>query len=212
MPVYLKSQNIIKEWVDYNNHLNMAYYVLIFDQALEVILEKFNMGAKSAKTEKRSTMVVETNTKYINEVQEGIEIDIFLTFFDHDKKRLHLKMEMVEKKTKKISASIEWLSLYVNLETRKVTEFESEKIIIMDSFIKENKNNFNNENLKLEIIEKKTKKVSASIEWLSLYVNLETRKVTEFENKKVAIMNNFIEQNKNNFNYEDIKFSSKLKK
>ena len=149
MPVYLKSQNIIKEWVDYNNHLNMAYYVLIFDQALEVILEKFKMGAKSAKTEKRSTMVVETNTKYINEVQEGIEIDIFLTFFDHDKKRLHLKMEMVEKKTKKISASIEWLSLYVNLETRKVTEFESEKIIIMDSFIKENKNNFNNENLKL---------------------------------------------------------------
>ena len=149
MPVYLKSQNIIKEWVDYNNHLNMAYYVLIFDQALEVILEKFNMGAKSAKTEKRSTMVVETNTKYINEVQEGIEIDIFLTFFDHDKKRLHLKLEMIEKKTKKISASIEWLSLYVNLETRKVTEFESEKIIIMDSFIKENKNNFNNENLKL---------------------------------------------------------------
>ena len=148
MPVYLKSQNIIKEWVDYNNHLNMAYYVLIFDQALEVILEKFKMGAKSAKTEKRSTMVVETNTKYINEVQEGIVIDIFLTFFDHDKKRLHLKMEMVEKKTKKISASIEWLSLYVNLETRKVTEFESEKIIIMDSFIKENKNNFNNENLK----------------------------------------------------------------
>ena len=149
MPVYLKSQNIIKEWVDYNNHLNMAYYVLIFDQALEVILEKFKMGAKSAKTEKRSTMVVETNTKYINEVQEGTVIDIFLTFFDHDKKRLHLKMEMVEKKTKKISASIEWLSLYVNLETRKVTEFESEKKIMMDSFIKENKNNFNNENLKL---------------------------------------------------------------
>ena len=149
MPVYLKSQNIIKKWVDYNNHLNMAYYVLIFDQALEVILEKFKMGAKSAKTEKRSTMVVETNTKYINEVQEGIVIDIFLTFFDYDKKRLHLKMEMVEKKTKKISASIEWLSLYVNLETRKVTEFESEKKIMMDSFIKENKNNFNNENLKL---------------------------------------------------------------
>jgi acyl-CoA thioester hydrolase len=58
-------------------------------------------------------------------------------------------MEMVENKTKKISASIEWLSLYVNLETRKVTEFESEKKIMMDSFIKENKNNFNNENLKL---------------------------------------------------------------
>ena len=147
--VYLKSEKIIKEWVDYNNHLNMAYYVLIFDQAGEVLLEKFKMGAESAKTEKRSTMVVETNTKYISEVKEGNEVDTVLTFFDHDKKRLHLKLEIIEKETKKISASIEWLSLYVNLETRKVTEFESEKKIMMDSFIKENKNNFNNENLKL---------------------------------------------------------------
>ena len=148
MSIYLKSQKIIKEWVDYNNHLNMAYYVLIFDQACEVMLKKFKMGAVSAKNERRSTMVVETNTKYINEVKEGIEVDIMLTFFDHDKKRLHLSLDMIEKQTKKISASIEWLSLYVNLETRKVTEFENEKIIIMNDFIKQNKNNFGNEDLK----------------------------------------------------------------
>ena len=147
MSVYLKSQKIIKEWVDYNNHLNMAYYVLIFDQALEVMLEKFKMGANSAKKNQRSTMVVETNTKYISEVKENDEVDIMLTFFDHDKKRLHLKLEIIEKKSKKISASIEWLSLYVNLETRKVTEFEEEKIGIMDDFINENKNNFSNEDL-----------------------------------------------------------------
>ena len=148
MSVYLKSQKIIKEWVDYNNHLNMAYYILIFDHTLEVMLEKFKMGADSAKNEKKSTMVVETNTKYINELKENDEVDIMLTFFDHDKKRLHLKLEMIEKKTKKISASIEWLSLYVNLETRKVSEFESEKIKIMDDFIGQNKDSFNNEDLK----------------------------------------------------------------
>tara|TARA_B110000027_G_scaffold69823_1_gene74650 strand:+ start:105 stop:572 length:468 start_codon:yes stop_codon:yes gene_type:complete len=148
VPVYLKSQKIIKEWVDYNNHLNMAYYVLIFDQACEVILEKFKMGADSAKNDQRSTMVVETNTKYISEVKEDDEVDIMLTFLDHDKKRLHLKLEIIEKKTKKISASIEWLSLYVNLETRKVTEFEKIKIKIMDDFMFKNKENFNSENLK----------------------------------------------------------------
>jgi len=146
--IYLKSQKIIKEWVDYNNHLNMAYYILIFDQALEVLLEKFKMGADSAENEKRSTMVVETNTKYINEVKESDEIDIILTFFDHDKKRLHLRLEMIEKKTKKISASIEWLSLYVNLETRKVSEFENKKIKLMDDFIDQNKSSFDNEDLK----------------------------------------------------------------
>ena len=148
MSVYLKTQKIIKEWVDYNNHLNMAYYILIFDQALEVMLEKFKMGADSAKNNYRSTMVVETNTKYIREVKEGDEVDIVLTFFDHDKKRLHLKLKIIEKETKKISATIEWLSLYVNLQTRKVTEFENEKIEIMDDFINQNKNNFDNDNLK----------------------------------------------------------------
>ena len=126
----------------------MAYYILIFDQALEVVLEKFKMGADSAKNEKRSTMVVETNTKYINEIKESDEVDIMLTFFDHDKKRLYLKLEMIEKKTKKITASIEWLSLYVNLETRKVSEFENHKIKIMGDFIALNKGNFNNEDLK----------------------------------------------------------------
>ena len=148
MPVYLKSQKVIKEWVDYNNHLNMAYYVLIFDQACEVILERFKMGADSAKNEKRSTMVVETNTRYISEIKQGDEVDVMLTFFDHDKKRLHLKLEIIEKKTKKISASIEWLSLYVNLETRKVTAFEDEKIKLMDNFMSQNKNNFNDKDLK----------------------------------------------------------------
>jgi acyl-CoA thioester hydrolase len=146
--VYLKTQKIVKEWVDYNNHLNMAYYILIFDEALEVMLEKFKMGANSAKNNQRSTMVVETNTKYISEVKEGDEVDIVLTFFDHDKKRLHLKLEIIEKETKKISASIEWLSLYVNLETRKVTEFENEKIKLMDNFISQNKSSFNNEDLR----------------------------------------------------------------
>ena len=148
MSVYLKSQKIIKEWVDYNNHLNMAYYVLIFDQACEVILERFKMGADSAKNEMRSTMVVETNTRYISEIKQGDEVDVMLTFFDHDKKRLHLKLEIIEKETKKISASIEWLSLYVNLETRKVTAFEGEKINLMDNFMSQNKNNFNDEDLK----------------------------------------------------------------
>ena len=148
MSIYLKSQKIIKEWVDFNNHLNMAYYVLIFDQACEVLLEKFKMGAVSAENERRSTMVVETNTRYIGEVKEGDEVDIMLTFFDHDKKRLHLSLDMIEKQTNKISASIEWLSLYVNLETRKVTEFENEKIIIMNDFIKQNESNLGNEYLK----------------------------------------------------------------
>ena len=143
----LKSFSVKQEGVDYNDHMNMAYYVLIFDQALEVVLEKLKMGESSAKDINRSTMVVETNTKYLSEVKQGAEIDIHMTYFDHDKKRLHIKMEMIEKSKKKISATIEWISLYIDLSQRKVTEFEEEKLKLMDKFIKDNKIKFSSNDL-----------------------------------------------------------------
>ena len=145
----LKTFEVKKEWVDYNNHMNMAYYVLVFDQAWEVALEKFKMGGTAAKDLNRSTMVVETNTKYLNEVKEGEMLNGNLTYFDHDKKRLHLKMEMISQKTNKLSASMEWISLYIDLSKRKVTEFEEEKVKLMKDFIQENKSKYSNEGLQI---------------------------------------------------------------
>ena len=148
MSFHITNKIIKKEWTDYNKHMNVAYYVLVFDEAWEVMLQKFKMGENSAKTTEMSTMVVETYITYNKEVKAGEEVDIFLTYFDHDKKRLHYKLEMIEKSSKKLSATIELLSLYVNLKERKVSEFENEKINLMKKFINENENNFNKENLK----------------------------------------------------------------
>jgi acyl-CoA thioester hydrolase len=147
MSVHIANQIIKKEWTDYNNHMNMAYYVLVFDQVWENMLAKFKMGENSAKTKNMSTMVVETYTTYNNEVKEGDEVEINLTFFDHDKKRLHFKMEMIEKSSQKLSATLEMLSLYIDLNKRKVSEFEEEKLKIMDNFINLNKTNFNKDSL-----------------------------------------------------------------
>jgi len=148
MSVHVSNQIIKSEWTDYNNHLNMAYYVLIFDVAWEVMLKKFNMGEHSAKTSGMSTMVVETNTTYDSEIKEGDEVEIILTFFDHDKKRLHFRMEMIEKKTKKLSSTIEMLSLHVDLKNRKVAEFDTDRTKLMDDFINENNSKFKSDNLK----------------------------------------------------------------
>jgi acyl-CoA thioester hydrolase len=127
--------------------MNMAYYVLVFDQLWEIVLAKFKMGEQSAKTSQMSTMVVETHTTYNNEVKQGDEVEVNLTFFDHDKKRIHFKMEMIEKSSKKLSATLEMLSLYIDLSKRKVSEFEMEKVKLMDEFINLNKSNFNSDNL-----------------------------------------------------------------
>ena len=147
MSVLLTTKKIIKGWTDYNNHMNLSYYILVFDLGAEVILSKFKMGEQSAKTTKKSTMVVETHTTYNNEVKEGDEVNVFLSHFDHDNKRLHYKLEMYDKSKNTLSATTEVLSLYIDLNLRKVAEFEKEKLIIMNEFINKHKEKFKSENL-----------------------------------------------------------------
>ena len=147
MSVLLTTQKIIKEWTDYNGHMNLSYYILIFDMGAEVILSKFKMGEHSAKTTKKSTMVVETHTTYNQEVKEEDEVDVVLSHFDHDNKRLHYKLEMYDKAKDTLSATTEVLSLYIDLNIRKVAEIEKEKLIIMDEFINKHKEKFKSENL-----------------------------------------------------------------
>jgi len=148
MAIHLNSKKIIKDWTDYNGHMNVAYYVLIFDiYGAEKLMTEFKMGEDSAKTTSKSTMVVESHITYNQEVKEGDEVDVNLIYLDHDKKRLLYKLEMIHKSKKYLVSTIESLSLYVDLKERKVAEFENEKIKIMDEFINKNKSKFSLNNL-----------------------------------------------------------------
>ena len=149
MSILLSSKSIIKDWIDYNDHMNVSYYLLIFDKyGADVLNDTFKMGENSAKTTGKSTMIVESNITYNQELKLGDEVDVNLIYFDHDKKRLQYKMEMINKKEKFLASTIEVLALYVDLNTRKVSEFEKEKVEIMDNYIQKNKFQFINQNLK----------------------------------------------------------------
>tara|TARA_B110001452_G_scaffold210941_1_gene181407 strand:- start:454 stop:924 length:471 start_codon:yes stop_codon:yes gene_type:complete len=149
MSVNLSSKKILSDWIDYNGHMNVAYYLLIFDKfGADNLNNIFNMGEYSAKTSGMSTMMVETNITYNQELKLDDEVDINLLYFDHDKKRLQYKFEMIHKNKKYLASTFEALALYVDLNNRKVKEFELEKIKIMDDFIIQNKSDFNAEDLK----------------------------------------------------------------
>jgi len=100
------------------------------------------MGGNSAKIERRSTFAVESHTKYIKEVKQGDEVDINLLFLDRDKKRMIYQLEIFSKTGNYRAATTEVCSLYVNLDTRRVTEIEEKKLELMDKFIEEYKSNF----------------------------------------------------------------------
>ena len=142
MTIYLRTEKIISDWTDYNGHMNLAFYIHLFDQGWDVLLDKFEMGGRSAKMEKRSTFAVESHTKYIQEVNEGDEVDINLLFLDRDVKRMVYQLEIFNKNGNYRAATTEVCSLYVNLDTRRVTEIEPHKQKLMDLFINENKEKY----------------------------------------------------------------------
>ena len=143
----LKTEKVMKEWTDYNGHLNVAYYIRIFDIAADVMLDNFRMGGESAKKDKKSTFVVEMHTHYNQEVKLGEEVETHLTYIDHDKKRIYYKLSMFHKEKKYLAATNEVLSLYVDLSQRRVAEFDPDRVKIMDDFIKNNSSKFNSEKL-----------------------------------------------------------------
>ena len=147
MSMILKTEKIIKEWTDYNGHLNVAYYVYIFDIAADIMLNNFKMGGESAKQDKKSTFVVEMHTNYNQEVKLGEEVETQLAYIDHDKKRIQYKLSMFHKEKKYLTATNEVLSLYVDLNQRKVAEFDPDRVKIMDDFIKNNSSKFNSDKL-----------------------------------------------------------------
>ena len=143
----LKTEKVIKEWTDYNGHLNVAFYVHVFDLAADIMLDKFKMGGQSAKQDKKTTFVAEMYTAYKKEVRLGEEVETHLTYTDHDKKRIHYRLSMFNKEKKYLAATNEVLSLYVDLNQRKVIEFDSDRIKLMEETIKLNSSKFNTDKL-----------------------------------------------------------------
>ena len=137
MSVYLSTQKVIKDWIDYNDHMNVSYYLLMFDKyGADSLNNIFKMGEHSAKTTKKSTMIVESHITYNQELQLDDEVDINCVYFDHDKKRLQYKMEMIHKEKKYLASTIEVLALYVDLNERKVSVSQSKNLsnLVLDIY------------------------------------------------------------------------------
>ena len=101
----------------------------------------------TAKKNKKTTFVAEKYTTYNQEVRLGEEVETQVTYLDHDKKRIHYRLSMFHKEKKYLAATNEVISLYVDLNKRKVVEFDSDRLKVMDDFIKSNSSKFNSDKL-----------------------------------------------------------------
>jgi len=122
-PPRLWQETVSTDWVDYNGHMNVAYYVLIFDHATDAFLAEIGMNETLRIKTGSSVFVAEAHVTYDNEVMAGEDVYVTSQLLDHDEKRLHLIHSMHTCKDDSLCATNELMILQVNLNDRKVGPF-----------------------------------------------------------------------------------------
>ncbi len=116
--------DIKEEWLDYNNHMNVAYYVLVFDMAGEALAASLGLGEQVTAASGFTWVVLESHITYDNEVSLGQEVEVRVQLVDCDHKRMHLYFEMyVTGEDGYLAATTEQMALCMNLNTRRSDEF-----------------------------------------------------------------------------------------
>ena len=118
-PLVSPTQTVIEDWIDYNGHLNMAFYNVIFDRAVDHFYDLLGVGAKYAESGAGSCFTMEVHVHYLNEVSLDDELELHLQLLDYDSKRLHYFQQMYHKEQGYLAATSEQLALHVDLNTRR---------------------------------------------------------------------------------------------
>lgn len=118
-PFVCRERRVESAWIDYNGHMNMAYYNVVFDQALDEVFDDLGIGAAYVKSGGGSCFTVEVHVTYVQEVKLGDSLRVTYQLLDWDAKRLHMFASMYNALEGYLAATSEHLSLHVDMNTRK---------------------------------------------------------------------------------------------
>ncbi|MGI6856669.1 thioesterase family protein [Mesorhizobium sp. 1B3] len=111
-----------KEWIDYNGHMNMAYYNVLFDRCTDGAFDLLGLGAEYARTRKLTIYTAEVHVCYVRELHLADRVTATFQLLDHDDKRLRAYKEL-RHADGWLAATCETLSLHVDMEGPKVVPF-----------------------------------------------------------------------------------------
>jgi acyl-CoA thioester hydrolase len=112
-PVFYETR-VEREWVDYNGHMNVAYYVLVFDRGTDGLLDRLGLGAAYHAATRRTIYVAEAHVSYLSEAKEGEELVVESLLVAADAKRLRLFHRMRRSRGGLVIAENELLCLHVD--------------------------------------------------------------------------------------------------
>jgi acyl-CoA thioester hydrolase len=109
-------------WIDYNGHLNMAYYNVLFDRAVDEVYELLDLGLAYVEQQKCSTFTAEVHVRYLRELLVDAPVRVTFQLLDFDAKRLHY-FEQLYHADGWLSATSENMALNVDMVAKKTTAF-----------------------------------------------------------------------------------------
>ncbi|MBL4807161.1 MAG: thioesterase family protein [Rhodobacteraceae bacterium] len=122
-PLLTSTRTVPHGWIDYNGHMNVAHYMAAFDQATDEVFERhLGIGEDHTKRTQHGPYVVQSTLHYLAEFLEGAEYHVRVHLVDHDQKRMHLFLQMIDA-AGAIGATGEIMMMNVDLTTRRSTPY-----------------------------------------------------------------------------------------
>ena len=114
------------QWIDYNGHLNMAYYNVMFDRAIDQLWLQLGIGPGYMKERNGSSFTAECHVRYLREIHLGDPVQVSVWLLAADDKRLHTFEELRHADEGWLSATSENMTLHIDMGSRKVAPFPSD--------------------------------------------------------------------------------------
>lgn len=106
---FLYKDEVRKEWVDYNGHMNDAEYARVFSLAVEAYMDHIGLDAAGRKVHHYTIFTLETHICYLREAAEGEALTVKAQLIDIDEKRLHLFFTLTNDEGAEIATSEQML-------------------------------------------------------------------------------------------------------
>ena len=115
-------------FIDPNGHMNVGYYSVLFDQALDLPWDRLGVGSASTEATGCSTFTLESHVTYQREVHEGDPLDFTFQVIDFDAKRIHFFMTMLHARERWLAATSESISICIDMTTRRSTSWPADRM------------------------------------------------------------------------------------
>jgi acyl-CoA thioester hydrolase len=140
MPFLSSVMQIEPQWIDYNGHLNMAYYNVMFDRAIDELWLRLGIGPAYMKERHGSTFTAECHVRYLKEIHLGDPVRVSILLVAADEKRLHTFEELRHATEGWLSATSENMTIHIDMNTRKTAPFPPDIGVRIDALANAHRN------------------------------------------------------------------------